>query len=100
MKQRIYPMLGFKRFRNALVTISGIELAQKIRKGQFNIASLRKGELPFGRKDSQRPASSQRSAASSIAVADSNISTSLQSRMKACRVSSSVGKVMWSKRRM
>ena len=43
MKRRIYPMLGFKRFRNAVVTISGIELAQKIRKGQFNIANLRKG---------------------------------------------------------
>jgi hypothetical protein len=35
-------MLGFKRFRNAVVTISGIELGQKIRKGQFNIANLRK----------------------------------------------------------
>ena len=43
VKQRIYPMLGFKRFGNAVVTISGIELAQKIRKGQFNIANLRKG---------------------------------------------------------
>jgi hypothetical protein len=28
-------MLGFKRFDNALVTISGIELAEKIKKGQF-----------------------------------------------------------------
>lgn len=36
MKQRIYPMLGFKQFRNAAVTISGIELVQKIRKGQFD----------------------------------------------------------------
>jgi transposase-like protein len=43
VKQRIYPMLGFKRFGNAVVTISGIELAQKIRKGQFNIANLRTG---------------------------------------------------------
>ncbi len=43
VKQGIYPMLGFKRFGNAVVTISGIELAQKIRKGQFNIANLRKG---------------------------------------------------------
>jgi transposase-like protein len=43
VKQRIYPMLGFERFGNAVVTISGIELAQKIRKGQFNIANLRKG---------------------------------------------------------
>jgi hypothetical protein len=33
-------MLGFKNFRNAAVTISGIELVQKIRKGQFNTAEL------------------------------------------------------------
>jgi transposase-like protein len=37
VKQRIYPMLGFKNFGNAAVTISGIELVQKIKKGQFNI---------------------------------------------------------------
>jgi transposase-like protein len=37
VKQRIYPMLGFKSFMNAAVTISGIELVQKIRKGQFDI---------------------------------------------------------------
>ena len=36
IKQRIYPMLGFKRFANAAITISGIELAQRIRKGQFD----------------------------------------------------------------
>lgn len=28
-------MLGFKRFDHAAVTISGIELAEKIKKGQF-----------------------------------------------------------------
>jgi hypothetical protein len=28
-------MLGFKRFENAAVTISGIELAEKIKKEQF-----------------------------------------------------------------
>jgi hypothetical protein len=28
-------MLGFKKFSNAAVTLSGIELANKIRKGQF-----------------------------------------------------------------
>ena len=33
VKQRIYPMLGFKSFVNAAITISGIELAQRIRKG-------------------------------------------------------------------
>ena len=32
VKQRIRPMLGLKRFDNAAVTISGIELAEKIKK--------------------------------------------------------------------
>jgi putative transposase len=40
VKQRVYPMLGFKKFANAVVTISGIELAQKSRKGQFNTEKL------------------------------------------------------------
>ena len=40
VKQRYYPMLGFKRFSNAVVTLSGIELAQKIRKGQFDTTSV------------------------------------------------------------
>ena len=35
VKQRVRPMLGFKRFDNAAVTIGGIELAEKIKKGQF-----------------------------------------------------------------
>lgn len=43
VKQRIYPMLGFKRFGNAAVTISGIELLQKSRKGQFNTGMLTSG---------------------------------------------------------
>ncbi|CAB3810788.1 hypothetical protein LMG28614_07330 [Paraburkholderia ultramafica] len=33
-------MLGFKRFRNAAITLAGIELMHRIRKGQFNLASL------------------------------------------------------------
>jgi transposase-like protein len=37
VKQRIHPMLGFEQFRNAAVTISGIELVQKIKKGQFDV---------------------------------------------------------------
>src|SRR6266446_6009478 len=37
VKQRIGPMLGFKRFDKATITISGIELAEKIKKGQFKI---------------------------------------------------------------
>ena len=32
-------MLGFKRFRGAATTISGIELMHRIRKGQFNLAT-------------------------------------------------------------
>jgi transposase-like protein len=40
VKQRIRPMLGFKRFDNAMVTISGIELAEKIKKGQFKTGKL------------------------------------------------------------
>ena len=40
MKQRTRPMLGFKRFDNAVVTISGIELAEKIKKRQFKTGKL------------------------------------------------------------
>jgi len=40
VKQRIYPMLGFKSFVNAATTISGVELAQKIRKGQFDTSGV------------------------------------------------------------
>jgi transposase-like protein len=40
VKQRIYPMLGFKNFRHAAVTISGIELVQEIRKGQFDTSQV------------------------------------------------------------
>ena len=40
IKQRIRPMLGFKRFETAAVTIRGIELASKIKKQQFNLNPL------------------------------------------------------------
>lgn len=40
IKQRIRLMLGFKRFDYAVVTISGIELTEKIRKGRFKIGKL------------------------------------------------------------
>jgi transposase-like protein len=40
IKQRIRPMLGFKRFETAAVTIRGIELAAKIKKDQFNLRPL------------------------------------------------------------
>jgi len=40
IKQRIRPMLGFKRFETATVTIRGIELAEKIKKNQFDLRLL------------------------------------------------------------
>ena len=40
IKQRIRPMLGFKRFETAAITIGGIELAEKIRKHQFKTGNL------------------------------------------------------------
>ena len=41
MKSRIKPMLGFKVFDRAAVTIAGVELLHRIRKGQFNLGRLR-----------------------------------------------------------
>ena len=40
VKQRLRPMLGLKSFRTAAVVISGIELAEKIKKGQYRIGKL------------------------------------------------------------
>jgi len=40
IKQQIRLMLGFKRFETAAITISGIELAEKIRKHQFKTGKL------------------------------------------------------------
>ena len=40
VKQRYYPMPGFKTFGNAQVTLSGIELANKINKGQFDTSEI------------------------------------------------------------
>jgi len=40
VKQRYYPMLGFKKFNHAAVTLSGIELAEKIKKGQFDTSAV------------------------------------------------------------
>jgi len=40
IKQRVRPMLGFKRFETAAVTIRGLELAAKIKKHQFNLKPL------------------------------------------------------------
>jgi hypothetical protein len=41
MKAGIGPMLGFKRFRRAKVTIAGIELLHRIRKNQFDLRKLK-----------------------------------------------------------
>jgi transposase-like protein len=49
IKSRTNVMLGFKRFRSAAATISGIELTYRIRKGQFDLAKL-------GLKDAAAPA--------------------------------------------
>ena len=38
---RLRPMLGFRRFRTAAITISGLELLRRIHKGQFNLGGLR-----------------------------------------------------------
>jgi transposase-like protein len=40
IKSRTNVMLGFKRFRSAATTISGIELIHGIRKGQFDLRPL------------------------------------------------------------
>jgi transposase-like protein len=41
VKSRLAPMLGFKRFRTAAITIAGVELLRRIHKGQFNLGGLR-----------------------------------------------------------
>jgi hypothetical protein len=40
IKSRTKVVLGFKRFRGAATTISGIELTHRIRKGRFNLTTL------------------------------------------------------------
>jgi len=40
IKQRLRPMLGLKSVETAAIVISGIELAEKIKKGQFKIGKL------------------------------------------------------------
>ena len=41
IKQRLRPMLGLKSVETAAIVISGMELAEKIKKGQFKIGKLR-----------------------------------------------------------
>ena len=40
VKFRIHPMLGFKRFKTAAVTMAGIELLHRIRNGQLILRGL------------------------------------------------------------
>ena len=40
VKHRLGPMLGLKSFRTAAVVIRGVELAEKIKKGQFKTGRL------------------------------------------------------------
>jgi hypothetical protein len=40
VKLRIGPVLGFKQFATAAITIAGIELLRRIRKRQFSLSGL------------------------------------------------------------
>ena len=40
VKQRVRPMLGFKRFEYTAITLSGIEFVHQIKKGQFDVSAL------------------------------------------------------------
>jgi transposase-like protein len=40
VKQRVKPMLGFKRFAHAAITITGSELIHKIKKGQVDVSAM------------------------------------------------------------
>jgi len=46
IKQRLRPMLGLKSFETAATVISGIELAEKIKKRQFKILDSAVEQLP------------------------------------------------------
>jgi len=41
IKSRTNVMLGFKQFKNAAITLAGVELKHRIRKGQFRLTQLR-----------------------------------------------------------
>jgi transposase-like protein len=41
IKSRTNVMLGFKQFKNAAITLAGVELMHRIRKGQFSLTQLR-----------------------------------------------------------
>jgi transposase-like protein len=46
IKSRTRPMLGFKNFDSAAITIAGIELLRRIHKGQFALGQLRLKDQP------------------------------------------------------
>ena len=41
VKSRTRPMLGFKNFKSAAITIAGVELLRRIHKNQFALNPLR-----------------------------------------------------------
>jgi transposase-like protein len=41
VKRRLRPMLGLKNFGHGEITIAGVELLHRIRKGQFALGRLR-----------------------------------------------------------
>jgi transposase-like protein len=41
VKSRLAPMVGFKGFRTAAITIGGVELLRRIHKGKFDLRGLR-----------------------------------------------------------
>ena len=41
VKSRTQPMLGFKNFESAVITISGVELLRRIHKNQFALRRLK-----------------------------------------------------------
>lgn len=56
IKSRTNDILGFKRFRSVVATISGIELMHRIRKGQLDLATLDLKDTatrPFGMQSSR-----------------------------------------------
>jgi DDE superfamily endonuclease/Arm domain-containing DNA-binding protein len=79
IKRRCAPMLALKSFRTAAVTLAGVELAHRIRKGQFSLRSgaatglssfkhlwaralKRRGAGAQGRSDKAQPPTQQNSA--------------------------------------
>jgi transposase-like protein len=45
IKSRTNVMLGFKQFKNAAITLAGVELMHRIRKAQFSLTQLRRKDI-------------------------------------------------------